>query len=1018
MAAAAAATDEKKGAQQPSTGAAPPSKEEGEKAGAGSAGPPPTDAKKDEAASSTPASADGDQPSEEEKRILDEKRRVEEDAILQKAQIAKAAIAARVASARPPAPTPPRNRAHWDYVMAEMAWLAHDVAQERRWRKKACAKFCHEAAVAVLSKKKKVEAAAATKKATTRKTRKRKDRSPSPSPSEQTTLDVDAHKGVVLCYQTTSQTAVHTSTFFKSLQQQHEDHLKLLASERKAYELRLESHRKSVSAVLKMEAALESRARVNKAKAEVARAARAYEQALRSVAEDADDDELLLDVGRKKKGKRSKKKKGGFMDHDGLVPFDDEDLIAPRGKKLKTMDSGDPLSTFLLGEGGDLFATPPSMQAAKSKKKKKQQHQQGKKGIQQKQKGGAKGQPGLYIGRSESSFFGEKKTDIAHLLQSKAQAARGEAGSQPTTSKKKKKGSTVPANPLLAELLKIQSREGKKRPASSSKKGKKVDKDQGEVPWTVAEDQVLCAIVHEFGSNWAIVADVLGSTYTIRGIYRRPHSCRQRFKWICSSSSVVSSHPQAKQQQQQQQQQAGGPGADPSQVPNAPPPVPYLAALKINKQNARVLLHHVMPADEDTLKRHVDVVSQVTSKYRNQKAQMEHNKSKEGMHVVDMHPSHKNAQAIASRGQMLMNPGALCEYVNSQQFKQSAAAKMGQPGQHPVQMAEQQQRQHAMGGPMPGQQGRQMHMSASMTTSLMLQNDAGGRMAAGPPGSLQQQHAMQMVSSPRMHQQGMHQQGMPSTSHPMHGGMLPSAMAAKAGRVGVQGQPKGPLGLSVGGQQFAGAGMSTDAMSANAMQTAQMQRQQQYMMAYGHAAHGQPPMSAAQIMAQGVPPGQPPPGYAQRPSLQGAHPQAQQAKAKAKKGAAQKKPPAAPQVAQQPPAGAPGAPTAMQAQPTGGPGQAQAQPQPQPMSIDAPTALASGTHSLGSPQPATQAGAAPTPQGPASSKGAEGASDAPASKATEAETGDKGKDNAGGADPGTGADAAPPAAQGAPPASK
>ena len=148
--AAAAAADEKKGAQQPSTGAAPSSKEEGEKAGAGSAGPPPTDAKKDEAASSTPASADGDQPSEEEKRILDEKRRVEEDAILQKAQIAKAAIAARVASARPPAPTPPRNRAHWDYVMAEMAWLAHDVAQERRWRKKACAKFCPEAVIALI----------------------------------------------------------------------------------------------------------------------------------------------------------------------------------------------------------------------------------------------------------------------------------------------------------------------------------------------------------------------------------------------------------------------------------------------------------------------------------------------------------------------------------------------------------------------------------------------------------------------------------------------------------------------------------------------------------------------------------------------------------------------------------------------------------------------------------------------------------------------------------------------------
>ncbi len=30
---------------------------------------------------------------------------------------------------------PGRNKSHWDYVLEEMAWLATDFAQERRWKK-------------------------------------------------------------------------------------------------------------------------------------------------------------------------------------------------------------------------------------------------------------------------------------------------------------------------------------------------------------------------------------------------------------------------------------------------------------------------------------------------------------------------------------------------------------------------------------------------------------------------------------------------------------------------------------------------------------------------------------------------------------------------------------------------------------------------------------------------------------------------------------------------------------------
>ena len=35
---------------------------------------------------------------------------------------------------------PARNKAHWDYLLEEMQWLATDFAQERKWKKAGCRK--------------------------------------------------------------------------------------------------------------------------------------------------------------------------------------------------------------------------------------------------------------------------------------------------------------------------------------------------------------------------------------------------------------------------------------------------------------------------------------------------------------------------------------------------------------------------------------------------------------------------------------------------------------------------------------------------------------------------------------------------------------------------------------------------------------------------------------------------------------------------------------------------------------
>ena len=58
------------------------------------------------------------------------------------------------------------------------------------------------------------------------------------------------------------------------------------------------------------------------------------------------------------------------------------------------------------------------------------------------------------------------------------------------------------------------------------------------MPWSDAEDRLLCAIVHEFGSNWFLVADVLSASCAMQGIYRSPTTCRYRFRNLTVGAPV------------------------------------------------------------------------------------------------------------------------------------------------------------------------------------------------------------------------------------------------------------------------------------------------------------------------------------------------------------------------------------------------------------------------------------------------------------------------------------------------
>ena len=62
------------------------------------------------------------------------------------------------------------------------------------------------------------------------------------------------------------------------------------------------------------------------------------------------------------------------------------------------------------------------------------------------------------------------------------------------------------------------------------------------VPWSSMEEQLLCAVVHEFGPNFAFAADVLGTCSQLQGIFRRASQCREKFKQLTVHTFVWTAH--------------------------------------------------------------------------------------------------------------------------------------------------------------------------------------------------------------------------------------------------------------------------------------------------------------------------------------------------------------------------------------------------------------------------------------------------------------------------------------------
>ena len=148
--------------------------------------------------------------------------------------------------------------------------------------------------------------------------------------------------------------------------------------------------------------------------------------------------------------------------------------------------------------------------------------------------------------------------------------------------KKNKKGQFVRFHPGMEEQFGVKKNGNKKSQKASAAAAN--ERKGAAKPWTASEDALLCAIVHEFGSNWALVADAFGASASLKGSYRRPELCRWRFQQL-TRAVELENDPEA------------------------------FAALNLDKGSARVVMSRSLPLEDETARSHFQAVAHSCSSY-------------------------------------------------------------------------------------------------------------------------------------------------------------------------------------------------------------------------------------------------------------------------------------------------------------------------------------------------------------------------------------------------------------------
>jgi hypothetical protein len=253
----------------------------------------------------------------------------------------------------------------------------------------------------------------------------------------------------------------------------------------------------------------------------------------------------------------------------------------------------------------------------------------------------------------------------------------------------------------------------------------------GMMVWTKGEDDLLLAVVHEFGVNWTLVSEVLSLSLGMQGIHRPPQQCRQRFRHLTMQEGHDYSEERA-----------------------------YAAlAQQLSKQQARELLVGSLPVRDDALVRLLEALVQVGAAAANKRIMDDKRNEALRTRRQETHPSYVaiKTNVMQRSGGRHMNPLELCATVNNAYMEQQARQQAMM-----AQQAIQAQQQHAAAAAQHGQQAPGAFNAGGA-------QQAGGQQQQQQPGAAQASQPQQQQGLAQGTPAGPHSLGLPAGTPPQPG---------------------------------------------------------------------------------------------------------------------------------------------------------------------------------------------------------------------------------------------------------
>jgi hypothetical protein len=174
----------------------------------------------------------------------------------------------------------------------------------------------------------------------------------------------------------------------------------------------------------------------------------------------------------------------------------------------------------------------------------------------------------------------------------------------------------------------------------------------GILSWNRAEDELLLAIVHEFGVNWTLVSEVLSRSLSMQGVYRPANQCRQRFRQLTIHDGQSLTDEKAYEN----------------------------LSTKIGKQQARDLLAVSLPVRDEALVRFLEALAQVGASAKSRLSAEEQRTQSIRTIRQEPHISYKKVHlgVMQQTNQRQLNPFELSAHAASTLASQR---QMNHPGQ-------------------------------------------------------------------------------------------------------------------------------------------------------------------------------------------------------------------------------------------------------------------------------------------------------------------------------------------------